>query len=41
MFQKGANLAAMLAISRYNDPVLADNDLVSAISMQFSTPIPR
>ena len=22
MFQKGANLAAMLAVSRYNDPVL-------------------
>ena len=21
MFQKGANLAAMLAVSRYNDPV--------------------
>ena len=26
MFQKGANLAAMLAVSRYNDPVYTSSN---------------
>ena len=38
MFQKGANLAAMLAVSRYNYPVVASYEVPLVMAKQNSAP---